>query len=324
MNKAPSVPASKEQIVDQKLRDILERVDDLENSYMARDMRTTFEKIGVPAFSLVPIMNNLVGLLTSYKQEKISLSQLEAGFNEVITNTPLSFSDEESVEVVAERMMKRDFPTVEKLLAIALENRAEIIFNQVKDDMATGGGKMLDFGAGDGQVTQKLREVGNDIEGFDVVLYEGLEPGLVHQFDGITVPREDHTYDTLLATNVFHHEFNNHICLEECWRLLKPGGKMVVIETIPVPGDSKESWDQTYFNDWFYNRPFHPNDNIPVPGTYKTHFGWADRFRSMGFEVVGQTYYGIDIDVIQDHHYKFVLQKPETASSKVKGVLKDA
>lgn len=315
MDKIIETLGSQEQVVDRNLRGVLERVsaERWDNSFICQDVTTMLTKIGVPDFARNQIVAQTMELLSNFKYGGISLEQLERNLNHVLYKQVETETGEPKKSVI-------------ELLPEALTGRAKIIFNQVQADMEKSGGKMLDFGAGDGQVTQMLRDAGNDIEGFDVVLYKQTA-GLVYQFDGSVVPREDHTYDTLLATNVFHHEANNHICLEECYRLLKPGGTMVVIETIPVveEGETKEeAWDRCYFNDWFYNRPFHPVDNIPVPGTYETEQGWKDRFQALGLQVMVEYEHGIDIDIVPDHHHQFVLLKPDTASSKVKKVLKDA
>ncbi len=192
----------------------------------------------------------------------------------------------------------------------ALKGRAEIIFGQVKADMLDSGGKALDYGAGDGQVTQMLSNAGIDIIGVDVKHYpaEGVNKELLLAYDGDHVPYADETFDTILATNVFHHEADNQTCLDECYRLLKKGGTIVIIETVPEE-DVQAEWNRTFFNDWFYNRPFHPGAEVPVPGTYEMPNGWKKRFEGMGFRVIDEEDYGIDIPVIQDRHYKFKLQK---------------
>ena len=83
---------------------------------------------------------------------------------------------------------------------------------------------------------------------------------------------------------------------------------MIVIETVPIE-DTELEWNVTYFNDWFYNRPFHPEANVPVPGTYETPDKWRDRFIESRFVLIKEEDLGIDVPVIQDRHYKFVLLK---------------
>ena len=269
-------------------------------------MRSTFEKIGVPLQDLEAlVIRFLRDLNRGIIARNISMAQLEESLNQLLKE-PLS-----------------NKKSVIQLLDQALEHRARTIFTQVKEDILGSGGKTLDFGAGDGQVTQLLKQAGADIEGFDVAGYQAsnVDRGLVAQFDGDSVPRDDEHYDTILVTNVFHHELNNQKCLDECYRLLKPGGTMVVIETVPQR-DTPEEWDRTYWNDWFYNRPFHPGVPIPVPGTYETPQGWIDRFKKIGLEMTSHEDQGVDIPVIQDRHYRFVLKKPETANSQVDKVLK--
>ena len=84
-------------------------------------------------------------------------------------------------------------------------------------------------------------------------------------------------------TNVAHHEPENQLVLAELARIIRPGGRLIVIETVPED-KTEEALEITFLNDYFYNRILHCAD-IAVPGTYETLEGWIGRFDDVGFEL---------------------------------------
>lgn len=192
-----------------------------------------------------------------------------------------------------------------------LKDRAEIIFSQVAQHLADIKSKVIDYGAGDGQVTQLLHDrQGLDIAGVDVRGYKAPHVTVpMSQFDGQHVDVEDGTYEAGVLTNVLHHEKTNENILNELDRIVDR--KLVVLETVPV-GESEDAMgkdkDRTFMNDYLYNRLFH-NADVPVPGTFETPKSWADRFKQHGWEIVHEEDLGFDQPTIKDRHYLFVLEK---------------
>lgn len=196
-----------------------------------------------------------------------------------------------------------------EVLREKLACRARDVAGQVYPYLAHVKGRVVDFGAGDGQVTQELWATCafDSIIGYDVRGYKasGIDVPIV-EFDGIRTPEEDASFDAALMTNVAHHEEENERILFELARIVRPGGTAVVIETVPEDG-SDEARLRTFANDYLYNRIFH-RDDIPVPGTYETAEGWIDRFAHAGFELVrgfglpSRVDLGYDQPVIRDLH----------------------
>lgn len=191
-----------------------------------------------------------------------------------------------------------------------LVGRGQIIFKQIEPHLRDMGGKdILDFGAGSGVVTAEVRsKVSQRTVGIDVRPYGD---GII-QYDGRHAPFADHSFDCIIVTNVFHHEKNNQQCLDEVHRLLRPGGKLIVIETVPTGSteeEARQDLGRTSLIDFTYNRLFNYAD-IPVPGTFETANGWTRRFAESGFdkpEVV--EHLGFDQEIVPDWHVLYVMRK---------------
>jgi len=203
----------------------------------------------------------------------------------------------------------------ENLLTILhdmLAHRAEIIFEQLEPHLREyRGEKALDYGAGDGQVTQMLHDyLGLNIEGCDVRPYvaEGVTVP-IHLLNDKRLDVPDGRYQVGVMTNVAHHEAENERILEDLTRLVTD--KLVVIETVPV-GETEEEIERdrerTFMNDYLYNRLFH-RANVPVPGTYETPQGWIDRFAQHGWKCTHSEDLGVDQPTICDTHHLFVFER---------------
>ena len=99
-------------------------------------------------------------------------------------------------------------------------------------------GVMMDFGCADSPYRQF----------FNVEKYIGLdiaESGHDHSrgevdvlYDGKKLPFEDNTFDSILSTEVFEHIFNIEEVLGELYRVLKPGGNILL--TVPFVWEEHE------------------------------------------------------------------------------------
>jgi 2-polyprenyl-3-methyl-5-hydroxy-6-metoxy-1,4-benzoquinol methylase len=195
----------------------------------------------------------------------------------------------------------------------ALAGRAELIFTQLQPFLyGLHGKRILDFGAGNGGVTQLLHDnVSSHTVGLDVRTY-GKSRVPIMQYDGRVVPFAGGSFDAIVCTNVLHHASDNQQCLTEFLRVLKPGGRAIVIETVPLGRTEQEAEANlplTFLNAYFYNRLLQHAD-IPVPGTFETMKGWVRRFESAGFMVKDLVGLGIDQPLIRDPHCILDIAKP--------------
>ncbi len=175
------------------------------------------------------------------------------------------------------------------------------------------------WGAGDGRVTQLLSGTGVSlagIVGYDVRDYRAKSVTVpILQFDGEHVSCPDGHYYAGLMTNVAHHEADNGKILRELARVIRPGCRLVVIETVPISDDPAE-FERTFVGDYVYNRLFHLAD-VPVPGTYETKEGWIRRFEEVGFVLVDDDDFGspplvdlgYDQPTIRDWHVLYVFKR---------------
>jgi 2-polyprenyl-3-methyl-5-hydroxy-6-metoxy-1,4-benzoquinol methylase len=120
---------------------------------------------------------------------------------------------------------------------------ADPIYNAVlaRVDALGVGGRALDFGAGTGRLARLLaeRERFTQVDAADIVAYEGASAGGVHWILGDLnerLPVPDGTYDLIVAAEVIEHLENPRFLAREWFRLLRPGGALV----LSTPNN--ESW----------------------------------------------------------------------------------
>ncbi len=125
-------------------------------------------------------------------------------------------------------------------------------------------GKMMDFGCGT-KPYQSLFTAADEYIGVD---YAG--EGHSHEneqidvyYDGKTIPFPDNTFDSILASEVLEHVFNLEDILKELYRVLKPGGKILI--TIPF------AWKE---------------HEIPIDFGRYTSFGFRNLLERNGFSVL--------------------------------------
>lgn len=260
---------------------------------VAADFKYTFGQLGLSTEQADQLCEDVFTLLRSDKP----LPDIEAEALRVFENIKLNAGEKEQnlIEVLHEK----------------LRDRAKIIASQVAPQFGDVKEKAIDYGAGDGQVTQLLHDqLGLDVEGVDVRMYKAPNVTVpILLFNGGHVEVADDTYEAGLLTNVLHHEKDNEKILNELDRIVRR--KLVVLETVPVgktEEDMEQDKDRTFMNDYLYNRLFH-NADVPVPGAFETPKKWVERFAQHGWKVVSEEDLGYDQPTIKDRHYLLVFEK---------------
>ncbi len=95
-------------------------------------------------------------------------------------------------------------------------------------------GLLLDAGGGTGRVAQSLRSIVQKV----VVLDSSrsmLRYAVVKGLETICAPAErlpfrSFSFSQIIMVDAFHHLANQHDAIDELWRVLSPGGKIVIIE----------------------------------------------------------------------------------------------
>jgi SAM-dependent methyltransferase len=98
------------------------------------------------------------------------------------------------------------------------------------------GKRVLEIGLGYGTLSQKIAESGADYLGMDIATGPMAMVGRRLEQNGLsgtTVQRsfldnglEDASFDAVVAIGCFHHTGDLQRCLDESWRILKPGGSL--------------------------------------------------------------------------------------------------
>ena len=106
-----------------------------------------------------------------------------------------------------------------------------IPFNEIR------GKKVLEIGLGYGTVAQKLAEAGADYTGLDIAegpvsmvnhrLLQNNLPGKAVQGSILTPEFADGSFDCVIAIGCLHHTGDLQLAINQCYRLLKPGGKLI-------------------------------------------------------------------------------------------------
>jgi SAM-dependent methyltransferase len=126
------------------------------------------------------------------------------------------------------------------------------------------GKRVLEIGLGYGTVSQRIAESGAIYSGLDIspaaaamandrMRQNGLPQGAVCG-SALQAPFDDATFDMIISIGCLHHTGNLQRALDEVWRMLKPGGKAVIMVYNAL---SYRRWRDAgaetaaYFN-WFY------------------------------------------------------------------------
>jgi len=103
---------------------------------------------------------------------------------------------------------------------------------------AKGGERVLDIGCGEGDLLIQLNNTYNEVWGIDISESRiDRVRKKINYMDSIHVRREDanmklefpdHYFDTIIAIAVLEHIFDPFEFINECHRLLKPGGHLII------------------------------------------------------------------------------------------------
>ncbi|MBA57742.1 MAG: hypothetical protein CMQ40_01075 [Gammaproteobacteria bacterium] len=102
------------------------------------------------------------------------------------------------------------------------------------------GKKVLDIGAGSGAHSCLFRKYGADIVAVDLTPERVLSTakklslvadgqGIVYQADAEHLPFRESSFDIVYSNGVLHHSENTEKCLDEVYRVLRPGGQAIIM-----------------------------------------------------------------------------------------------
>lgn len=113
------------------------------------------------------------------------------------------------------------------------------ISDRIHGYSSSQGLKVLDIGCGNGYVLSRYARHGADVTGVDLTAtavelsrkrfaLEGL-PGQFVEIDGHHLPFPDNTFDIVCSMGVLHHIANPAPTVSEMYRVMKPGGRLIVM-----------------------------------------------------------------------------------------------
>ena len=124
-----------------------------------------------------------------------------------------------------------------------LRDPENIESNFIRDILSPSAGNVLEVGCGDGRLTEKLRSVSVRVLGLDP------DPGSIDKArhllgngvklvlgSGESIPLAGNSVDTVVFSLSLHHHPNPEKALAQARRVLKEGGRILVLE--PVAGTS--------------------------------------------------------------------------------------
>lgn len=211
-------------------------------------------------------------------------------------------------------------------LPLLLRNRAEVIYAQIMPHLPSKRASILDYGCGNGVVGTMVSDSTILADVYEHPNIRNLDHPFYLLTDGEPSPFEDYSFDCILLLTVLHHsDFPDRI-ISDAARILKPGGTVIVIESVygitsntkpeyQNPGSSEfislTSADQKKLNilfDHFYNRVLY--DGVNCPFNFDTPSGWKARFGNHGLQETERRYLGVDQPVVPEFHTLHVLRKP--------------
>lgn len=216
-------------------------------------------------------------------------------------------------------------------IPIKLAGRANMIYNQIKPHLIEG--SVLDLGCGDGKVGELLSAENRPVHLCDVyrhVNIDNLNLKFTLYNQGDCCPFEDKEFDNVLMITVLHHSDDPVKLIQECRRVAKQGGRVIVIESVygvdgtELSGEEKERIKNylglneeqqrmtNIFFDHFYNRVFFYNEDpktkVNVPFNFNTPSGWKKIFEDNGFMQEKIIHLGIDQPTAPEYHTLHVLR----------------
>lgn len=234
--------------------------------------------------------------------------------------------EEQAHNIIQKENVTQNIPT-------QLSNRADVIHSQVTRYLLPN--NLLDYGCGDARISELIsKDKRLEVKLTDVYEHPRLKAtGLVfkHFRQGGKAPFPDAEFNNILALAVFHHSSNPEESIKDVARLTKPGGQVIVIESVygvngeELPLEMKKklasylqlSFEQqrlvNVFFDHFYNRilSYNPNPEtqVNVPFNFNTPGNWKQLFALYGLRQKELVHLGLDTPFVPEYHTLHVLSK---------------
>ncbi|MBU0473128.1 MAG: class I SAM-dependent methyltransferase [Bacteroidetes bacterium] len=240
-----------------------------------------------------------------------------------ILNDACSFK---SINQYEKNVNKIILETTEKInIEKALDSRAKRYFHHTKKYLK--GKSLLDIGSGDGKIAKHFSTQGLDVTLTDVYKHPSIDSLNMefnfHQPNEI-LPFKEGKFDNVLLITVLHHCEDPSFTLKEAIRVLKPGGVILIIESVYgvasnivslndnsitksfLKLDFDEQFAVNMFFDHLYNRCLFYSDEadqkVNTPFNYRSPELWNKTLIDSGFTEVSKVYLGYEQPIAPIYH----------------------
>jgi ubiquinone/menaquinone biosynthesis C-methylase UbiE len=155
--------------------------------------------------------------------------------------------------------------------------RKQVLVNLISA-LIPEGSSVLDVGTGDGSIAAAIQQSkqGLVVTGIDVLVRNHTEIP-VSNYDGLSIPFSNNSYDIVLFVDVLHHTDNPQRLLNEAARVAK---KYVIIKDHNRNGFLAET--TLRFMDWVGNAHY----GVALPYNYWSQTQWLTSYQKAGLKVV--------------------------------------
>lgn len=143
----------------------------------------------------------------------------------------------------------------------------------------------VDIGCGYGDITRGLQDSWglpkSKVTGLEVCIPPGVDPQFkLLKFDGKHLPIPNESTDLVSLFVVLHHTEDPLQTLKEAYRILKPGGHLVVRE-LDAPNKKTQLFNSVM--DHMFYEVYTPCPDVPIPDNYLGVEDWEQLFWQAGF-----------------------------------------
>lgn len=143
--------------------------------------------------------------------------------------------------------------------------------------MIEGPATVLDVGCGNGQISRAIATESPGLHFFGVDIAKRPSCAIpMMEFDGVTLPFADHSYDWVTFVDVLHHTEDPSVLIKEAARV---AGKGVIIKD--HLNESPWAEKRLKFMDWVGNR----QHGVVLPYNYWSMNQWEEAWKQCGLRV---------------------------------------